>query len=85
MINDIKSHKTYYSLLIAVLAICTYLVIFFAHNVQVQILIVAVASFFYAIWGILHHYIMHDIHVKIVVEYVLIGLLGVTLTAFFLM
>lgn len=37
---------------------------------------------FYVIWGIVHHKINHDLSTKIVLEYLLIGLLGISMIFF---
>lgn len=45
-------------------------------------LAVVITSLFYVGWGILHHFVHHDLNAKIVVEYVLIGSLGMTVVLF---
>lgn len=48
---------------------------FGARQVNVSIII----SFLYVIWGIIHHYLKGDLHMRIVIEYSLIALLAVVL------
>lgn len=49
-----------------------------------QIGVVIATTFFYVLWGIMHHLLNHDLSTKIVIEYVLIGIFGLT-TIFFLL
>ncbi len=51
--------------------------------VRLQMVFVILTALFYIGWGILHHRLHHDLHPKIVVEYVLIGGLVIAV-AFFL-
>jgi len=41
-----------------------------------QFNIIIAVAFFYVIWGIIHHYLKGDLHVRIVLEYSLIALLS---------
>jgi len=84
MIERIKLHLGYYSSLIVILAFGFLLVSLSAPNRGLQILVAAITTFLYVFWGIVHHLINHDLHVKIVVEYVLIGILGLTMIIFIL-
>ncbi len=52
-------------------------------NLQLQTGIVVLMAFFYVILGILHHYLDHNITVKIVVEYVLMSSIGIAIFFFF--
>ena len=79
-----KSHSAYYLVLTMILTsglIWTYLS---SPNRQLQMTIVVLTTFFYVAFGTLHHYINHDLNTKIVIEYTLIGSLGLSLV-FFLM
>ncbi len=78
------SHIAYYISLIAILAFGFFLVFTASANRQLQMLIITLTTIFYVFWGILHHLINHDLNAKIVVEYVLIGSLGLTLIFFLL-
>ncbi|OGG06399.1 hypothetical protein A3D05_04435 [Candidatus Gottesmanbacteria bacterium RIFCSPHIGHO2_02_FULL_40_24] len=44
-----------------------------------QLTIAFFISFFYVIWGIIHHYLKGDLHWRIVIEYSLIAILAVIL------
>lgn len=51
-------------------------------NRNLQVLLLATTGFFYFLWGILHHYLNHDLIAKTVIEYALIALLGVVIATF---
>ncbi|MCL4353073.1 hypothetical protein M1615_01210 [Patescibacteria group bacterium] len=71
--------SVFFILLLAVLAL-----IYFTGNIRLQGIIVIGISFIYAFWGIIHHFIHHDLTLKIVVEYVLIGTVGMSAMLFLL-
>jgi len=48
-------------------------------NVTLQLLVGLVTALGYIFWGIIHHVIQKDLHHKIVLEYVLIGIIVVVL------
>jgi hypothetical protein len=84
MLGRIKLHLGYYISLIGILAFGFLLVSLLAPNRGLQILLAAITTLLYVFWGIVHHLINHDLHAKIVVEYVLIGVLGLTMIIFIL-
>lgn len=51
---------------------------------NIQMAFVVLTTIFYVGWGILHHAVNHDITTKIVVEYVLMGSLGMAVILFIL-
>jgi hypothetical protein len=48
-------------------------------NQSAQLLVGIIISGAYALWGLMHHWIMGDIHRKVVIEYVLIGAIAITM------
>lgn len=46
-----------------------------------QLVVGIVTSLSYVLWGIIHHWLQKDLHQKIVVEYILIGVIAVILLA----
>ena len=84
MIERIKLHIGYYASLIAILAFGFLLVSLAFPNRELQILAAILTTLLYIFWGIIHHLINHDLHTKIVVEYVLIGILGLAMIFFIL-
>ena len=84
MIKRIKMHIGYYISLVVILGFGFLLVSLFSPNRELQTVVVTLTTLFYISWGIIHHLINHDLHTKIVVEYVLIGSLGLTIILFIL-
>lgn len=84
MFKKINEHVAYYISLIAIFALGTFLISSATPNKQLQMLIFIIMAFFYVIWGVLHHFINHELSSKIVVEYILIGILGVAIMFFLL-
>lgn len=83
MTKNAVSHVGYYISLIAILIFGFALASLTPYK-QLQMAIVILITFFYVIWGILHHLINHDLSAKIVVEYILIGSLGLSVILFLL-
>lgn len=84
MLEKFKDHRWYYVSLVTVVVFGIIGLINTAYNRQLQMIIVSVTTLFYVSLGIIHHVIDHDLTVKIVIEYILIGSLGMTLFAFLL-
>jgi hypothetical protein len=48
-------------------------------NQAAQLMVGIVIAVAYSVWGLLHHWIIADLHQKVVIEYVLVGALAVTM------
>ncbi|HZE87554.1 MAG TPA: hypothetical protein VE090_05120 [Methylomirabilota bacterium] len=79
-----KKHLWYYTSFILGELIGLVLLFFFAYDKTLQLLVLFFMTGFYVFWALLHHYFHHDITAKIVIEYVLIGILGMVVVFFFL-
>ncbi len=84
MFKKINEHAAYYISLIAIFALGIFLMSSAAPKKQLQMQIFVIMAFFYVVWGVLHHFINHELSAKIVVEYILIGTLGVAIMFFLL-
>lgn len=82
MIKKIQKHIGYYVSILLIFALGLFLTQVFAPNLRLQVGIVALTIVFYVCWGILHHKINHELTAKIVIEYVLIGSLGLSILFF---
>ena len=51
------------------------------HDRLLQFLVGVLLSLLYVIWGIIYHSLEGDLHMKVVIEYLLVGLIAVTLIA----
>lgn len=83
MLKRMSEHTIYYIALIIMFSLSFFL----AHSSSdrgFQIGVIIVTTFFYVLWGIIHHIINHDLHTKIMVEYILIGTFGLTIIFFLL-
>ncbi len=84
MIQKSKTHIIYYLALFTIVMLGIIFALHMAYSRQGQMLIVVVTTFFYVLLGIVHHKANHDLTAKIVIEYMLIGALGMTIVSFFL-
>ena len=83
MFAKLYEHAPYYISLISILVV-GFLVIYNSPNRSFQIGVYIAITFFYVLWGIMHHTINHDLSPKIVIEYILIGAFGLTIIFFLL-
>ena len=83
MMKRLSEHTIYYISLVTILSL-SFLLAYTSSDRSFQIGVIVAATFFYVLWGIMHHLINHDLHMKIVIEYILIGAFGMT-TIFFLL
>ena len=73
------NHGVYYLSLIGILILGFIFVYVSSPNRSYQMLGIIITAFCYALWGILHHMLNHNLRGKIVLEYILISALGVSL------
>ncbi|MBF8250353.1 MAG: hypothetical protein HW400_954 [Candidatus Levybacteria bacterium] len=83
MLKRISEHAIYYASLIIILSL-SFLLAYNSQDRSFQIGVIVTTTFFYVLWGILHHLMNHDLHMKIVIEYILIGAFGLTIIFFLL-
>jgi len=76
-------HNIYY-LMLAVVFCLSFLLAYSSTDRIFQIGVIVATTFFYVLWGIMHHLLNHDLHLKIVVEYILIGGFGLAMIFFIL-
>ena len=81
--NYILKHSPYYISLIVILFLGFWLT-YSNPDRSFQIGVVIVTTFFYVIWGIMHHLLNHNLNTKIVIEYILIGAFGLAVIFFLL-
>jgi multisubunit Na+/H+ antiporter MnhB subunit len=85
MFKKFKKHLGYYITLILILSFGLILILLTSPDVKMQAMIIFITVFFYILWGLLHHLINHELTPRIVIEYVLIGALGLSVLFFTLM
>ncbi|HLD01758.1 MAG TPA: hypothetical protein VJC10_02675 [Patescibacteria group bacterium] len=82
MKHTTKRHIYYHSSVVILLLLGLYLITMFSYDRLKQFVAIGFVAVIYALWGILHHYLEHTLTAKIVIEYVLIGSLGVVIMFF---
>ena len=82
MKKKIKKHFIYYLSLFLIFFCGLVLTLLAAPNIKLQSGIILLTIVFYVIWGILHHYLNHELTLKIMIEYILIGFLGMSILFF---
>ena len=85
MYKKFKKHTGYYLSLSIILLLGLILIIVSSPNIRFQSVILLLTVVFYILWGLLHHFINHELTSKIMIEYALIGLLGISILFFFIM
>lgn len=80
----VKKHSLYYSLLISVLIGGLFFIVGAKADKSLQLNTFILITIFYISIGIVHHKLEHDLHTKVVIEYVLMGLLGIAIMLFLL-
>ncbi|OGH08405.1 MAG: hypothetical protein A2152_02865 [Candidatus Levybacteria bacterium RBG_16_35_6] len=83
MKKKIHHHFAYYIVLSAILFL-GFFAIQKTNDLKTRILILSIITFFYVLFGIIHHLLNHKFNVKIMIEYVLIGCLGISIVFFIL-
>lgn len=77
-----KKHITYYLSLLLLMALGVSLTLIAAPNIKLQSSIILITILFYMLLGMFHHLINHELTLKIVIEYLLIGFLGMSIVFF---
>ena len=77
-----RKHLFYYIGLVAMILVGMLLIIQYAANKQSQMVIVVGLGVLYVCWGVIHHYLHHNLRARIVLEYVAVASLGVVAILF---
>lgn len=79
-----RKHMHYYLLVGFIQIIGLVIILNLGGNKQLQLAYIVLISCMYVLWGVIHHKIHHDLHTKVVVEYILMGSLAIALMYFLL-
>lgn len=74
-----SKHVSHYLSLFGILTVATVGFILFNYDKNLQTSIVVGTAISYVSWGIIHHYLHRDLHLSVVIEYMLIASLGLTI------
>lgn len=77
--QDFKDHPFHYLSLFIILFFGGFSFFYLKLNQQAQLVSVFLTSVFYFIWGIVHHLLEEDLHIRIVMEYLAMSILGFVL------
>jgi hypothetical protein len=80
--EQLQKHFWYYVSLVGLQGIGLLLLYITGTNTFIQVVSIVFMSFVYIFWASYHHYFHHNLTPKIVVEYVLMGLLGMVVSLF---
>jgi hypothetical protein len=80
--KNIQKHFWHYLVYLLVFGTGLTLVVFAKGNAQLQAMFLMMTMFVYFLWAMVHHYVHHQLHPRIVVEYILIVSLGSLLLLF---
>lgn len=81
MEKDFAHHPIHYFTLICILAVGLWGIFWFDYFRDMQLAIVISMGIAYVVWGIVHHTLHGDLHVKIVCEYLLFAILAILIFA----
>lgn len=76
--------KFHYLVLVIILSMGIQAFLFFDFNRTYQMIILLFTSLVYLIWGIVHHWLCEDLHLKVFAEYLSLAVLA-DLIVFFLL
>lgn len=74
-----KSSYFHFLILILILAIGVSSFFYSQGYPRLQIIVAIMISATYVLWGILHHALQKDLHPKVVIEYILMGVVAFVL------
>ena len=69
-------HLPHYLPLLGILVVCVIAFIFFPYDTFFKGAVLVAAAVSYVFWGIIHHHIHEELHISVVVEYILVASLG---------
>ena len=72
MIKDIKKRWRHYLVLLVIINMGVGLFAFLDFNRTLQYLVLLATSIGYLAWGVIHHWVEEDLHIKVFLEYFLI-------------
>lgn len=79
MKKDTHFHLLHYLVLVVILLLAVTLFFISAANPKLQFNIALITAAAYFIWGVVHHRLEGDLHLKIMVEYLLVAILAIVL------
>lgn len=75
--KDFSRHPLHYFTLLSIQLVGLWGIFWFTYQTTMQMIILISMAVSYVVWGIVHHKEHHDLHLKIVAEYLLVATLAV--------
>ena len=82
MMKNIHKHFWHYLVYFLIFGGGLSLLLFTKGNSSLQAMSIIMIAFLYFLWSMVHHYVHHQLHPRVVVEYILIVMLGTILILF---
>lgn len=82
MVTNIRHHLWYYIVTVIIFSLGLVLIALNDQNSSLQALLIAMTATCYFVWSLLHHYVHHELHLWVVIEYILFACLGVVLSLY---
>jgi hypothetical protein len=82
MKKNIKKHFWHYMVYAIMFGAGLIMVLLSKGNASLQATFLIMVAFIYFLWAMVHHYVHHELHPRVVVEYMLIVVLGTILMLF---
>lgn len=76
-----KFHYLHFLVLLIILTLGIFTFFTAAGNRQLQLITGIVTSLAYIFWGIIHHALQKDLYMRVVIEYILMGAIGIVILA----
>ncbi len=80
--THLRHHGKYHLALFLVLVLGVIFAYYAREDKQFEIVVLIGITCVYMLFGIIHHYLMHNLSSKIVIEYVAMGSLGIAIACF---
>ena len=74
--KEFKLHLSHYLTLSIILLVGLGAFFIFRFYPSYQVAIVVLTGFSYVLWGLIHHWLCGDLHLKVILEYILVALLA---------
>jgi hypothetical protein len=80
--KHLQHHGHYHLALFLILLLGVVFAYYAREDKQIEMIILISIASIYMLFGIIHHYLMHDLSAKIVIEYIAMGSLGIAVAFF---
>lgn len=74
--QETRQNLTHYTVLVLMMNLIIGAFLFFSFDRSYQLIVVLLGGFSYLLWGIIHHHLNDDLHLKVIAEYALVALLA---------